>query len=220
MKTLLNISHDNLEAVFPAYKAIAHRLMNDYQLMMNDKFYRIIDCEFYYSSTHHPDAYVHGHQRQKTSLGEWYFHGSGVDITLYNEIGHGGILIRGIAEVSKDAKDPFLNTPIIGPLNVCTEIFRNIGPVLFEQPFKFGLVDVSSDRMGALMKEARVFAVPRIGLNGAVSAEYHKKPYRFISFLHLPHREADKVKKYLLEEAEDKLDPSEYKEYKAGRKWA
>jgi hypothetical protein len=76
------------------------------------------------------------------------------------------------------------------------------------------LVDISYELQGALMKKAEVFAVPRIGLNRIKDEEgqYWDKPYRFISFLHLPHREADKVKKYLI--GNNKLTLEEYKSYK------
>jgi hypothetical protein len=54
-----------------SYRRIAEKLMNDYKLQVRDKFYRIVECEFYYyHNEHHQDPYVHGHQRQKESLGE------------------------------------------------------------------------------------------------------------------------------------------------------
>lgn len=212
MKEHLEIGSTNHET---SYRRIAEKLMNDYKLQVRDKFYRIVECEFYYyHNEHHKDPYVHGHQRQKESLGEWYFHGSGLDITLSNGSAYGGILIRAISLVDKDNTKPTKENSIIGPLNVCTEIFKQFGNVLSIRPIEFGLVDISHDLQGALMKKAEIFAVPRIGLNRIKDEEgkYWNKPYRFISFLNLPHREADKVKKYLIDN--NKLTHEEYKKYK------
>jgi hypothetical protein len=202
-----------------SYRRIAEKLMNDYKLQVRNKFYRIVECEFYYyHEEHHKDPFVHGHQRQKESLGEWYFHGSGLDITLSDGIAYGGILIRAISLVDKENTKPTKENTIIGPLNVCTEIFKQFGNALSTKPIEFGLVDISKDPMGALMKKAEVFAVPRIGLNRIKDEEgnYWDKPYRFISFLHLPHREADKVKKFLIEN--NKLTPEVYKMYYKGER--
>jgi hypothetical protein len=213
MKEHLAIGSTNHEA---SYRRIAEKLMNDYKLQVRDKFYRIVECEFYYYHTeNHKDPYVHGHQRQKESLGEWYFHGSGLDITLSDGTAYGGILIRAISMVDKDHVRPTKENTIIGPLNVCTEIFKQFGNVLSTKPIEFGLVEISKDPMGALMKKTEVFAVPRIGLNRIKDEEgqYWDRPYRFISFLNLPHREADKVKKYLVDN--NKLTPEEYKKHKA-----
>ena len=194
--------------------------MNGYQLQVNNNYYRIVDCEFYYSSKKHPDPYVHGHERQKESLGEWYFHGSGLDITLGNEGAHGGILIRGVARVPK-VGIPSREDAIIGPLNVCTEIFKSIGNVVLTGAMHFGMIDIGIDALAANMKTARVFAVPRIGLNKSKDSrtKFHDRPYRFITFLHLPHKEADKVKKYFTREIKNPIPMHEYKEYYSGQRW-
>lgn len=160
MNELLCIDDRNPETCFFSFKRIAESLMNDYKLQVGDRFFRIIDCEFYFSSEQHDDCYVHGHQRQKESTGEWYFHGSGLDITVAGNNSYGGILIRGIVEVTSKAQDPFIANPVIGPLNVCPEIFKSFGKVLLTIPLEFGFVNISMERMGALMKKARVFAVP------------------------------------------------------------
>jgi hypothetical protein len=145
-----------------------------------------------------------------------YFHGSGLDITLSDGIAYGGILIRAISLVDKDNPKPTKENTTIGPLNVCTEIFKQFGNVLAHKPIEFDLVDISMDPMGALMKKAEVFAVPRIGLNRIKDEEgqFWDKPYRFISFLNLPHKENDKIKKYLLDN--NKLTLDEYKKHYKG----
>jgi len=220
MKDLLTIIDESDLTCFESYKRIAEKLMNDYKLQARDKWYRIVECEFYYSSKNHLDPFVHGHARQKETIGEWYFHGSGLDITLANGDAFGGILIRGIAAVNKENPKLDRKDAIIGPLNICAEIFKQFGNALSGEPVQFGLVDISRERLGASMLPARIFSVPRIGLNQLNDNEqqFCRRPYRFISFLHLPHRESDKVKKYLTQEANEPLSDAEYKEYYRGDK--
>jgi len=60
----------------------------------------------------------------------WYFHGPGLDITLSNGESHGGILIRSIAEVKPESRIPDKKDAFIGPLNVCTVIFKQVGNII------------------------------------------------------------------------------------------
>ena len=79
--------------VFSKY---ANKLMNEYCLKVDDKKYNLIEIEFYfYDKENHPDPYIYCNEKQK-KCGEFYFHGSGMDITFGNEICYGGILIRSI----------------------------------------------------------------------------------------------------------------------------
>src|SRR3712207_4883049 len=83
-----------------SFTQIANMLMNKHVLQVGRTYYRITDCEFYYHAQSHKDIYTHGHERQKTSIGEWYFHGSGLDITLGGNDCYGGILLTAIAEIN------------------------------------------------------------------------------------------------------------------------
>ena len=79
--------------VFSKY---ANKLMNEYCLKVDDKKYNLIEIEFYfYDKENHPDPYIYCNEKQK-ECGEFYFHGSGMDITFGNRICYGGILIRSI----------------------------------------------------------------------------------------------------------------------------
>lgn len=219
MKDILNIIDENPETCFSSFKRIAEKLMNDYKLRVNDSYYRIIECEFYFKSQNHDDPYVHGHERQKSSIGEWYFHGSGLDITLSTGEAFGGILLRSIAKVNKENAIPIRNETIVGPLKICTEIFKQFGNVLSNEPINFGLVDISREPQGANMKTATVFAIPRIGLNETKDNDqkFWTRPYRFISFLHLPHRETSKTKQHLVGKCGMSL--AEYDLHYKGEKW-
>ena len=84
---------NNYQVVFSEY---ANKLMNEYCLKVDDKKYNLIEIEFYfYDKENHPDPYIYCNEKQK-ECGEFYFHGSGMDITFGNGICYGGILIRSI----------------------------------------------------------------------------------------------------------------------------
>jgi hypothetical protein len=70
------------------------------------------------------------------------------------------------------------------------------------------------------MKSARIFAFPRIGLNPSKDNEgnFCTRPYRFVSFLHLPHKGSEKMKNHLLENEKEPMDMEEYKLYYTGKK--
>ena len=92
--------------VFSKY---ANKLMNEYCLKVDDKKYNLIEIEFYfYDKENHPDPYIYCNEKQK-ECGEFYFHGSGMDITFGNEICYGGILIRSIM----NQKGEYINGSLI-----------------------------------------------------------------------------------------------------------
>ncbi|MBC9932892.1 DNA-3-methyladenine glycosylase [Chitinophaga qingshengii] len=221
MKDILHIDDMDAESCMTSFRTIANTLMNKYLLRVRDSYYRIVDCEFYYCSSTHNDPYAHSHEHPGNSYGEWYFHGSGMDITLTTDHSFGGILIRGIAPLSDTGHIPTRNGAIAGPLKVCTEIFKQFGSILREDPLHFGLADIFSVPTFGLTRQARLFAVPRVGLNNSKDNEdnYGGRPYRFLSFLYLPHKESEKVRKYLLHHWDDPISPIEYEAFSTGRTW-
>ncbi len=78
-----------------SFYRVADHLFNQLLIQVNDSYYRIIDIEFY----PHNDAYTHGHP-QELLKGKWYFHGSGIDLTIGDGTHHSGILIRSAAKLS------------------------------------------------------------------------------------------------------------------------
>ncbi|MBC9909554.1 hypothetical protein [Chitinophaga varians] len=221
MTDLLHIDDMDTESCIASFRNIAGMLMNDHLLRVGENFYRVVDCEFYYCSDTHNDPYAYAHEHPRSSNGEWYFHGSGMDITLATDQSFGGILIRGIAPVADTRHLPSRAGAIAGPLKVCTEIFKQFGSIMREEPLYFGLVDISTIPAYNNISNARLFAVPRVGLNLAKDAEeiFHGRPYRFLSFLYLPHKESEKARRYLLHHPEDPLSPIEYDAYSSGRNW-
>lgn len=221
MIDFLIIDDSTEESILASFKNIANEIMNQYLLCIGAAYYRIVECEFYYNSTAHEDPFVHGHALQKSTIGQWYFHGSGLDITLGNGKGYGGILIRGIAEVNELLPMPDRASTVIGPLNVCNKIFNTIGSVMLQPNVAFGFVHKNEISSKLNLPTATVFAVTRIGLNHERDAlgQFHSKPYRFITFLHLQHKEAEKVKNYLINKAPQPITKEAYKAYQSGEKY-
>jgi hypothetical protein len=194
----LEINCTSVETIDKSIDNIAEELFRNYKLQVNESFYRLIDIEFYYYAEGvHEDIYAHQHAAQLDS-GKWYFHGSGIDITFGNGKNFGGILIRAIAKVSVEGQKEkyFIEKEIHGPLNVKTEICRNLNGVFDNVPNLLRLVDISFDKQGALMIEPKhVITTRRIGLNAdkeAVDVFFSKK-HRFVIFPTLKLRDKTRI---------------------------
>lgn len=87
------------------FSDIAENLLNKHAIKTHDTLYRIKEIEFYWHSPeHHIDNSTYKRIHVHPKNGDWYFHYSGVDIALNNEItgGYGGILIRSILDVKNN----------------------------------------------------------------------------------------------------------------------
>jgi len=109
---------------------VANNIINHYELVINQTCFDFTVLEFYiYDAKIHPDPFVHRAKKQ-LSLGCWYFHNSGFDITCGDGKGrYGGILLRGIQTRNsiKEKSGPWLATEKI--FSSLTMIDRN--PDLF-----------------------------------------------------------------------------------------
>lgn len=164
------------------FKSIASELMNNYVLKVNKKKYRLTELEFYYfKQKDHEDKHAHQHGQQLTS-GQWYFHGSGLDITFGDKAKKifGGILIRGIIDI-KNYKY------IDGSLKVVTEIFKQIESIDTHK-IEFGLLRTP------LEQEEQPVRTTRIGLNENTHPKFHKKLYRFIVEINSKHQFKEKTR--------------------------
>jgi hypothetical protein len=186
----LEINCMSVETIDESIENIALKLFSDYKLQVNESFYRLIDIEFYYYAEGvHEDVYAHQHAAQLNSA-KWYFHGSGIDITFGNGKNFGGILIRAIAKISTEGLKAkyFIENEIHGPINVKTEICRNLNGVFDDEPNLLRLIDISRDRQGALMEEPKhIVSTRRIGLNPdrEIVDVYFSKKHRFVIFPNL-----------------------------------
>lgn len=190
------------ESIKESFNKVAETIFNDIQLEVNGNYYRFLDIEFYYFAKGvFEDVYAHQHQEQ-LKMGNWYFHGSGIDITIGDGTNYGGILIRAIAKISGEAlKDEnFIEKEIHGPLNVKTEIGSKLHDVFNETPNIFQLHDVSSDRMPALMKMPKhIIKTNRIGLSDtkdiSTQKEYYNGKFRFVIFPYLKLKDKTQISK-------------------------
>ena len=106
----------------------AKKLMGEYRIKKKDAFYQIAEIEFYYFSPHHLDIITYP-RRCPEKL--WFFHPSGVDLTIQScDEGmnpcFGGILIRSVIKYDNDENK--LGT-ICGPQKCVNELFDVLNAV-------------------------------------------------------------------------------------------
>lgn len=196
----LEINCFSPETIDRSIDDIAERLLKDFKLQVNESFYRLIDIEFYYFAEGvHEDIYAHQHQAQLESA-KWYFHGSGIDITFGNGKHFGGILVRAIAKISPTGEKSrfFIEKEVHGPLNVKTEICRNLKGVFEDAENVFRLIDISRDKQGALMIEPEyIINTRRIGLNSKKenTDNFFSKKHRYVIFPNLKLRDKTRIAK-------------------------
>jgi len=166
MKIDFTINEDKIDDDF---QRIAHELLNNWVLKVEDAFYRLTEIEFYYSGNIHKDPYIHGNDLQKQK-GKWYFHGSGIDITFGDGNAYGGILIRAIYKINRGEE-----IYCYGPLNCVQELLRNF-PIIFNAEINFGLIPA---KKGELNYE-KLIRAPRVGLKPEKNIEMRNKFYRFL----------------------------------------
>jgi hypothetical protein len=148
------------------FELIADRLLNDCAIENHESKYRLTEIEFYWTSPKHKDNSTYPRNYVDPKHGNWYFHYSGVDIALKNEIigGYGGILIRGIYSL-KEKKS------YKGPMVCAMKLFS--GTSAFSDSIKTKIVEHIFDKQ-------KVNKTPRIGLGkNAVEGGTDKLNYRF-----------------------------------------
>lgn len=164
MKLNLNINEKHPTADF---ERIADDLMNHWILRAGDGQYRLAEIEFYFQSKEHSDVYLHGHPLQAEQE-RWYFHGSGLDLTIGTGNTQGGILIRALYDIQKEHY-------IYGPLNSVGELLSNLPP-LYHHRFDFGLSPAATQQLA----HEKPIAAPRVGLNPDKDPEKYHALYRFL----------------------------------------
>lgn len=177
----------NPDQISNDFDRIADELMNKWILKVNNSRYRITEIEFYLKSRFHNDSYTHGHEIQKTS-GQWYFHGSGIDITFGSEEFFGGILIRGIYNVDN-------GTYINGPLKTVTELFGSFDSI-FLKNFEFGLIPDVENKI----EIDKPLKAPRVGLNPKKDPDAFNKLYRYLVMPQHEHKDKTQIYNALIEQ--------------------
>jgi hypothetical protein len=188
----LEVNNSTTDTIKKSFDQIADNLFNNFQLLVNESYYRLLDIEFYYNAEGvHDDIYAHKHEAQLLQC-KWYVHGSGIDITIGNGINHGGILIRGIAKLFGDAtpEKNYIQKQIHGPLNVKTELCSNFHEVFDKTPNTLYLNDISTNKeMMNKQMPTYFYKTKRIGLNptkdNAPGKYFYEAKYRYVIFPHL-----------------------------------
>lgn len=127
------------------------------------------EIEFYFRASGHADPYLHGNPLQ-SEYGRWYFHGSGLDLTIGTSDYQASILIRAICAIPETRSGYQY-----GPLNVVTGIFHSISNCSL-QSLKFGLVRIPEQDI----KIEKPIAARRVGLNPTINPAMHDALYRFL----------------------------------------
>ena len=154
------------------FKRIAESLCFEHNLCANEHKFAIVDIEFYYySKGDHPDPFVYSTpSKRNQKKGEWFFHYSGIDITIGEGETRGGILIRAIQD---------LNTSeyIIGTLKSMYAILNCFPSIESGNGLILRLERITGPKIRELTKGVR------IGLEkdkkGIDAEKYRNEKYRF-----------------------------------------
>lgn len=175
------------------FKSIAEVLMNKMCIAVGGKKYRIAECEFYYDDNKkYQDPFLYcdekkrkgdGPEKKQKSVPEmkqnqrlqWFFHYSGVDITIGNgnDI-YGGILIRSLQCVDD-------NTFIAGPLKSVNTLLNDAHNSITNDKSIMTLVELPNDQFYKITPHETT----RIGLDKGKTLidkehKYHQKKCRFV----------------------------------------
>jgi 3-methyladenine DNA glycosylase Mpg len=118
-----------------SFDLISQKIFSEFQIVANVHKYRIIELEFYYYSEQHKDFQTYRKDKQKTN-GEWFFHYSGIDITIGNKDlkAQGGILIRSIGKLDINKQ---ITEFICGPLRTKDELLNNYNSINSDKRFLY-----------------------------------------------------------------------------------
>jgi hypothetical protein len=170
-KIEFNVDEDNL---LESLGFIARTIFSDYQIVTPKNNYRILELEFYYHSLpKNRDEQCYKDTKQKTH-GEWFFHYSGIDITIGNESAFGSFLIRSIGKLDNQEREFKV---INGPLKLKNEILNNFDLVTTELKFPFFQFVPKKFDFGT---ESSFKRTTRVGISRL--KEDYLKEYRFLIF--------------------------------------
>jgi len=183
----------------PAFRAMADLLLNRATLVAGGHPHRFTEIELYYLGGQHPDDFTHCDPIQ-TNFGVWYFHRAGeeyrggtykgLDLAIGHDGTHGGILIRGVEQLSPSV------SLTDGPSLVVDHLLAlNRSPSIKELVSRFDLgidapEDPAASPLHVTIEEAHrglpVHGSPRVGLtlkqgDLASRRRYIARPYRFLT---------------------------------------
>lgn len=209
---LLSIDSRSHKTVKASFDKIAHLLFNELVLQVNHALYRFVDIEFYYYNERtHKDVYAHLHEAQ-LKYGKWYFHGSGIDITIGDGINYGGILLRGIVKLQEESfgiKHSF-EKEIHGPLKVKTEVCSHLFGVFEGKGNHLQLKNIKDLQLSDYLIADKIIHTQRIGLNPIkddAGQDFYGGKFRYVIFPHLKLRNKSQIARDMQEQFTDLTIP-------------
>lgn len=201
----LFINNSSLLEVESSFFRIAKWLFENVQLQVNENIYRFLDIEFYYfSKSQFEDIYAHKDKMQ-LCCGRWYFHGSGIDITIGDGRNYGGILLRAISKLSSsEDEDISLNkNQIHGPWNVKVEICSHLRSVFEDRTniLRLNVKHISEDFL-PMKTPPHIIKSKRINLNPVrdIQNKFCNAKYRYVVYPHLKLKDKTVIAKDMLEQ--------------------
>ena len=165
---MINLTKNFDQETYSEFQKIAHQLLLHCELLVNEKRYALTEIEFYWNTQIHPDGSVYNRiHTGNLKAGKIFVHYSGIDISLDNDFGIGGILIRGIYSIGEGIG---YNGPLVCAMKLLSGILDINGTRasihLVEKPTPLTIKIENTIRKG-------------IGENGKKMG-FDKKLYRFV----------------------------------------
>ncbi|MFY7653005.1 MAG: hypothetical protein ACOVQE_09885 [Chitinophagaceae bacterium] len=186
--SFLNVNFETIESTLKSFDRIADKFSKDVYLKINNSCYRLVDFEFYTFSKIFPDPHTYKNELQ-LQTGQFYVHGSGVDITFGDGINYGGILIRSIVKLYDGSEQEygFMKRQIDGPQKVATELFSNLNSLISNEKNDIKIVDLKGHNQDACFYPAlKTIKSKRIGLTTKPSDSdnyFMNLPLRYITLI-------------------------------------
>lgn len=174
LRESLKLRDLDLKQASEVFRKIAENLMCNHVIRKGDKRYAIVEIEFYLYSDKHRDYITYPRNVEE---GTWFFHQSGVDLAFKSEdieinpkySGHtivgqtttlkkkpifGGILIRGIYEITEDEADTKKGRYIFGPQKCVDELWDNFDAFNHSENH-YPIIEASKNRRPNNLKQCK-----------------------------------------------------------------
>jgi len=179
LKTSLSTKNNSVADLQKLFFDISEKLMNEYEIQINDIKFELTEIEFYYfDERKHSDVYTHTHEKQLNS-NRLYVHESwgnrgGIDLTFGNGEFYGGILIRGIKLHDQFVAGPAkVRDALIKELNQDFDSWEDLQKFFDDNPI---MIDRKESD-----KEHKIYHSKRVGISEKENGKKYKNAlYRFV----------------------------------------
>lgn len=189
----LYIDPHSTETIKASFDSVADLLFNKYLIQVNTAFFRLIDIEFYYfCESLHNDVYAHKHQLQGEN-GRWYIHPSGIDITIGGDGHFGGVLIRGLLDITPEKPEKEIH----GPWKAQEAICENFHPVFSTHENTMKLISCGEELMPEMTNFESFYKTKRVNLNPTKrdGERFYFENFRYVIQPHRKHKNKTQLAK-------------------------